>query len=366
MSEAVATLPASTDPPGLASMLVRVGWRNLARSRRRTWLTAGGIAFAIVLVVFSMSMQIGMYGVMIDNATSLLNGHIQIQSAEYLDQERFGDTIGDATAVLRTIAATDGVASVAPRVEAFALASAGERSFGAQIVGVDVAAERQTVRFLKMISHGREIQGSDEAIIGTVLARNLGVGLGDELVLLGAGKEGGVAAMVVTLVGIFESAISELDRGMLLAPIATVQNAYGLGDEVHTFAIRTEDLETSADVVTNLRRRLQADPRIRVRGWGEVMPEIKQAIEIDKLGGEIFYYIIEMLVVFSVVNSFIMMVFERTREFGMLLAIGMRPWRVVAMVQWEAFFIWLLGASLGVGLATLLVLFFVIRLIVSS
>ncbi len=85
------------------------------------------------------------------------------------------------------------------------------------------------------------------------------------------------------------------------------------------------------------------------------MPEIKQAIEIDKLGGEIFFYIIEMLVVFSVVNSFIMMVFERTREFGMLLAIGMRPWRVVAMVQWEAFFIWLLGTGLGVGLAALLV-----------
>jgi ABC-type lipoprotein release transport system permease subunit len=94
---------------------------------------------------------------------------------------------------------------------------------------------------------------------------------------------------------------------------------------------------------------------VRVRHWGDVMPEIRQAIEIDKLGGEIFFYIIEVLVLFSVVNSFIMTVFERTREFGMLRAIGMRPWSIIAMVQWEAFFVWLLGAGAGVGVAALLV-----------
>lgn len=355
MSEAVASLPASVQQQSSLNMLVRVGWRNLARNPRRTWLTSGGIAFAIVLVVFSQSMQRGVYGVMMDNATSLLTGHIQIQSADHLQRERFEDTLEAATALQRTIATTKGVVSVAPRVEAFALASAGERSFGARIFGVDVAAERATVRFLKTITQGRAMQGPDEAIIGAVLARNLGVALGDEVVLLGAGKQGGVAAMVVNLVGIFESGIVDLDRGMLWVPIAAVQNAFGLGDEVHTFAVRTEDLDTSSDVVRNLRARLETDTRISVRHWGAVMPEVKQAIELDKLGGEIFFYIIEVLVVFSVVNSFIMTVFERTREFGMLLAIGMRPWSVVAMVQWEAFFIWLLGAGAGVGLAALLV-----------
>jgi putative ABC transport system permease protein len=355
VSEALASFPAGDDRRSLVSMLVRVGWRNLARNRRRTWLTSGGIAFAIVLVVFAQSMQLGQYDIMMDNATSLLTGHIQIQSSDYLDRERFEDTIQDATNLQRTIAATQGVVSVAPRVEAFALASVGERSFGAQILGVDVAAERKTVRFLKMIKQGREPQGPDEAIVGGGLARNLGVGLGDEVVLLGAGKQGGVAAMVVTVVGIFESGIVDLDRGMLWAPIAAVQNAFGLGDEVHTFAIRTTDLDSSAQVVVDLRRRLASDHQIEVRHWDAVMPEVKQAIEIDKLGGEIFYYIIEVLVVFSVINSFIMTVFERTREFGMLLSIGMRPWSVVAMMQWEAFFIWLLGAGVGVGLAALLV-----------
>ncbi len=356
MSEVAARLSASAGQSSLTNMLVQVGWRNLARNRRRTWLTSGGIAFAILLVVFFQAMQLGSYDTMMENATSLLTGHIQIESAEHLDRERFEDTIGDATALQRAIAATAGVVSVAPRVQAFALASAGERSFGTQILGVDIAAERKTVRFLKMITLGREIEAADEGIIGAVLARNLGVGVGDDIVLLGAGKEGGIAAMVVKLVGIFESGIVDLDRGMIWAPIATVQNAFDLGDEVHTFVIRTEDLSSSADVVSRLTRRFESDPQITVRHWDAVMPEVKQAIEIDKLGGEIFYYIIEVLVVFSVINSFIMTVFERTREFGMLLAVGMRPWSIVAMVQWEAFFIWLVGASVGVGLAALLIL----------
>ncbi|MFP6837751.1 MAG: FtsX-like permease family protein [Pseudomonadales bacterium] len=355
MSEAVACLPVSQEKQSLLSMLVRVGRRNLARNRRRTWLTSGGIAFAVLLVVFFQAMQLGVYGEMMENSTSLLSGHIQIESAKHLDRGRFEDTLEDATTLQRTIAATRGVVSVAPRVEAFALASAGERSFGARIVGVDVSAERATVRFLKTIIQGREMLGSDEAIIGSVLARNLGVAIGGELVLLGAGKEGGVAAMVVNLVGIFESGIVDLDRGMLWVPIATVQNAFGLGDEVHRFAIRTDELGASEEVVRDLRARLENDAEVRVRHWGDVMPEIRQAIEIDKLASEIFYYIIEVLVLFSVVNSFIMTVFERTREFGMLLAIGMRPWSIIAMVQWEAFFVWLLGAGAGIGVAALLV-----------
>jgi len=356
VSEALARVAADPEQPSLTGLLLRVGWRNLARNRRRTWLTSGGIAFAVLLVVFSMSMQLGQYDIMMENASSLLTGHIQIQAKRYLDRERFEDTLQGATELQRTIAATKGVLAVAPRVEAFALASVGERSFGVKILGVDVAAERKTVRFLKMIKQGRALAGSEEAILGAALARNLGVAIGDEVVLLGTGKEGGVAAMAVKVVGIFESGVVELDRGMLWAPIASVQNAFGLGDEVHEFAVRTADLDRIPSVVSELRRRLQADDRISVRPWDAVMPEIKQAIEIDKLGGQIFYYIIEVLVVFSVINSFIMTVFERTREFGMLLAIGMRPWSVVAIVQWEAFFIWLLGASAGAGVAAVVVL----------
>jgi len=358
LNELAASYSSAAARPALPMLNVRIAWRNLWRNPRRTWLTASGIAFAIMLVVFAMAMQLGQYELMMDNATSMLSGHLQVQSRDFVETERFEDTLPGATELVRLVESWPSVLSVAPRVEAFALASAGERSFGAMVVGVDMEAESRTVRFLDFIQSGHAPQGPGEAMLGSVLARNLGVGLGDEVVILGTGKKGGMAAMLLEVVGLFTSHQLELDRGVLWTPLASVQEAFGLGDEVHTLAIRTNDLASSADTQRALADHLAQgapDSPALVRNWDEVMPELHQAIEIDKLGGDLFFYIVEILVLFSVVNTFIMTVFERTREFGMLLSIGTRPWRIVALVQWEALFIWAVGAAIGLGIAALLV-----------
>ena len=218
---------------GTPLLAMRIGWRNLWRNKRRTWLTAGGIAFAILLVVFAMALQFGSYAGMTENATSLLTGHIQIQNPAYVNDQRVENTIADATALRRQIEATSGVLAVAPRVEIFALAldAVGERSSGVQIMGVDVAAELRTVRFLKMVKQGRVIQSADEAVIGVTLARNLSLGVGDELLLLGSAKRGGMAALAFRVVGLFESGMAEPDRALLFAELEAVQDAFDLGDE---------------------------------------------------------------------------------------------------------------------------------------
>ncbi len=348
MSETLAELPARTASWG-GFRSAQIGWRNLWRNKRRTWLTSGGIAFAVLLVMFSMAMQHGQYSVMMENATTLISGHIQVQATQYVDSERFEHTIEEASVLRRQLLALPDVVAVAPRVEAFALVSSVERSFGARILGIDVAAERATVRLLDMIDEGHAPVGPEDAVIGEKLARNLDVKVGDELVILGAEKHGGVAALVVDVVGILSSGMADLDRSLLLVPIAAVQNAFGLGDEIHTFAIRIAALEDSEAITARLASRVPAD--ITVRNWNEVLPGLEQAIEVDRLGGLIMYGMIILLVTFSVVNTFIMLVFERTREFGMLLAIGMRPGGIVRMVLWEAFFVWLVGAAIGAGIA---------------
>jgi ABC-type lipoprotein release transport system permease subunit len=295
-----------------------------------------------------------------ENATSLLTGHVQIQSAAYVENDRLENTLAGATALQRQAAAVDGVVAVAPRVETFALASAGERSFGAQILGVDPAAESRVVRFQQRVVAGRSISSGDEALLGEGLARNLGVAPGEELVVLGSAKEGGVAALVLTVVGLFRSGQSELDRSLVWVPLGVVQNAFGLGDEVHALAVRAEALSEVDSVVARLRAALPAalpdGTRLLVRPWQVLLPDVRQAIAVDRVSAAFFYWIIMILVAFSVVNTFIMTVFERTREFGVLLAIGMRPGRILAMLQWEAFFVWLVGAALGLALAILLML----------
>jgi ABC-type lipoprotein release transport system permease subunit len=216
------------------------------------------------------------------------------------------------------------------------------------------------VRFQERVVAGRGIASGDEALLGEGLARNLGVGLGDEMVLLGSAKQGGIAALALTVVGLFRSGQSELDRSLVWAPLPVVQNAFGLGDEVHALVLRADRLSGVDTIVARLRAALPATlpdgTLLRVRPWQDLLPDVRQAIAVDRVSAAFFYWIIMILVTFSVVNTFIMTVFERTREFGVLLAIGMRPGRILAMLQWEAFFIWLVGAVLGMALAVLLML----------
>ena len=352
-----ATVPAvRRAAPAGRGLLGAVAWRNLWRNGRRTWLTAGGIAFAVAMIVFAMAFQQGMYAQQIDNATSLLAAHVQIQNRGYVEQARLEQTIQEITPLMRELERRPGVISVAPRVEAFALVSADERSFGAQVLGVELKRERRTVRFFDRVATGRMFAGGDEVIVGEILARNLNVGIGGELVLLGSGKEGGVAALALEVVGIFRSGITDLDRTMIAAPLATVQEAFGLGDEAHTLAIRVERVAESARLASALNGWLPG--AITARNWDEVMPDIRQGIELDRIGAWFVYGIIIIVVTFSVVNSFIMTVFERTREFGMLRAIGMQPGRIVLMVQFEAACVWALGTALGLALVVPVVLWF--------
>ncbi len=344
------------------AMALHIGWRNLWRNRRRTWLTAGGVAFAVFLVVATMCIQLGSYRTMEETATSLLTGHVQIQSAHYVTEERLEDALPAAGRLTGLVRQVQGVAAATPRVEAFVLASAGERSFGAQLLGIEPHSHVRVVSFHERIVRGRDLRSAGEGVLGEALARNLGVDVGDEAVLLGSAREGGVAAMVVRVVGVFRTGMAELDRGLLLAHIDDVRTAFELEDRVHTLVVRAPDLDAVdaavEALVTALPPRWPAagggEP-VRVRSWQEVLPELRQAIEIDRISGVLMYWIIMVLVAFSVVNTFIMTVYERTREFGVLLAIGMRPRRIVVMLQWEAVFIWALGTGAGLLLATALV-----------
>ena len=332
----------------------RIAWRNLWRNSRRTWLTSGSIAFAIFLVVAAMCLQAGQYDVMVENSTSMMTGHIQIQNSKHLEEERFEDTINEASRIAKLVAGTEGVSSIAPRAEVFALASVGELSFGIQVHGVDWEAENNTVNFLKFVSEGRLPTTDEEAIMGAILARNLGISIGEEITLLGAAKRGGVGAMAVRIVGLFETNIADADRSLVWASLASVKEGFGLDDEVHRLVIRTTDINASSEIAHTLSL-LLSDPRLVVRTWKEVLPEINQMIDIDRISAEIMYLLLQIIVVFSVVNSFIIIVFERTKEFGMLMAIGMKPPQILWLVQWEAFFGWFLGMIIGVSLSSIVI-----------
>ncbi len=351
MSEAVAALPARANRRARGFTWL-MAWRNLWRNPRRTWLTAGGIAFASSLVTMAMALQAGTYQSMITGSTGFYLGQAQINHTDYELEEKLEQTLPNATELMRQLDDIAGL-RVAPRVQAFALASVGERSFGAAVVGVDFAAEAQVVGFFDRVHVGVLPLAADEVVVGEAMARNLGAGIGDELVLLGAAKEGGIGALALRISGLFSSGQIELDRTLVFTHLATVQNGFALGDEVHALVLRVDEVEQLPAYQRQIE--LLLPERAVFRPWQQLLPEVVQGIELDRITALLFYGALLILVTFSVVNTFIMVVFERTREFGMLLALGTKPSLIMRLVQAEAFIMWILGVSIGLLLSNVAV-----------
>jgi putative ABC transport system permease protein len=330
---------------GPTGLLLAIAWRNLWRNGRRTWFTAGGIAFACLLLLFSRSMQLGGYKGQVEATTALLTGHMQVQHERYLDDPKLEYRVNDAAAIAATLREHPRIIATALRSSSFALLSVDERSFGAQVIGVQPAVENQFSSFPSAVIEGRYLSGGQEAVLGDLLARNLGAGIGDELVVLGSGPEGGVAALAVTIVGIFSTGLSALDRALVQLPLEVFNEGFFLGDSASYIVLQFDDVDATEQVLADLDSVVPAG--LALRPWQDLLPEVVQGIALDKVSAMVMYFIITVIVLFSIVNTFIMTVFERTREFGMLLAVGMHPWRVIGMLQLEALWLALLGGLLG-------------------
>jgi len=328
--------------------VIRLAWRNLRRNAARTGLTAGGIGFSVLLVSFAMSLQSGSYDIMIDSATRYFTGHAQISEKSYADQPRLDRTIENVQALQATLSAIDGL-TVFPRVQAFAVVSKGEKSLGGMVLGVDFEAEQQRLDIYDNVIEGTVPTQTDQALIGASMARNLGAVVGDELVVLGSGKQGAVAAAIFAVSGIVETGQDALDRTLVFAPFAGVAETLYLQDEAHMLLLMVDDLSQLGAIATQINPLLPE--QLTLQTWQQLMPLIEQSIEMDKAGGYLFFSMLLILVTFAVVNTFVMVLYERTREFGLFMALGMRPWQVIGQVQFEALLLSSLGVALGLGLS---------------
>lgn len=341
----------------------KIAWRNLWRNPRRSLLTIAAIAFASVLLVFMLSWQFGSYDTMINASVRIQTGHLQVQAPGYEAQKDIWRVVADPQRVAVVLAKTPGVAAFSLRASAFSLVSSNERTYGVLVRGLDPERETAVSTVGQMIRAGTFLSPDDPygALVGTFLARNLKVGLGDELVVMGQGRDGSIAATVLTVAGIFSSGQDAFDRNVLQIPLQTFQDVYAMDGAVHTAVVRCDDLEAVAAVKAAVAGALggtEADGKLAVLDWKELMPGLVQSIQLDLVSGVIFYLILVVVVAFSILNTFLMAVFERTREFGVFMAMGTSPARLVRMVLLESAAMTLAGILAGIFLGVLLTAYF--------
>jgi len=346
---------------------VKMAWRNIWRNPRRTLLTIAAIAFACVLLVFMLSFQFGSYDTMINASVKIHTGHLQVQARGYQDDQKIRQVIADPRPVQKALDAMQEVLAHAPRARAFALVSSADRAYGVMVEGIVPQAEAQVSTLPRIIRQGEYLsdrpveEGLPDALIGNLLARNLKVAVGDELTVLGQGRDGSIAATVVRVRGIYSSGMDDFDRSAIQIPLADFQAIFTMDMAVHEIVVVGRRLSDAPAIKTALQDKLAgmaATADLVVLDWEDLMPGLRQAINMDLVSGSIFYLILIMVVAFSILNTFLMAIFERTYEFGVMMAMGTKPQRLTQLVLAESTGMTLVGVAAGMVLGCLVTFYF--------
>ena len=345
------------------SIDAKMAWRNIWRNPRRTLLTMGAIAFSSLLLVFMLSFQFGSYETMINASVKIHTGHLQIQAKGYQAKKNIRRVVTDPAAMGNILKKIPQVVAYTYRTQAFSLVSSKKRTYGIGVTGIDPVREARVSHLKSLIRQGRYLSegDTDQALVGELLAKNLRVGLGDELVVLGQGYDGSIAAFVVKIKGIYRSGMDEFDRASIQIPLRFFQDAYTMDGAVHQVVAIAQSLSDISAIkarITSWLSSLNPDNPLVVLDWEQLMPGLRQAIEMDLISGIIFYALLVLVVAFSILNTFLMAIFERTREFGVMMAIGTTPGRLTKLLLIESLTMTMAGIVAGILIGCLVTLYF--------
>lgn len=340
-------------------MLLKLAWRNIWRNKRRTAITIASVFFAVFFAVFMRSMQLGIYGKMIDSVVRFYAGHVQVHGKGYWDDQTMDNAFSLDDPALVKIKENKHVLIAAKRLEGFALSSKGDVTKGVLMLGVQPEVEDELMGLSEKIIQGSLFADDDQSVIvGEKLADYYKLGIGDTLVFISQGYHGSSAAAKYPVAAIVKFTASILNEKAVLFPLKEAQ-----------YFFSAENMATSiATIIDNpnrmkkVKKEITADidsAKYEVLDWEEAMPELVQAIQADSAGGQIMLMILYMVVSFGIFGTMLMLMQERTYEFGVLLSIGMTRFKLWAVVFLEGLITTLLGAILGViGVYPLVLYFF--------
>ena len=333
-------------------LLVKIAFRNVFRQKRRTLLTVLTMFIGFTLASLSIAWSDGTYSNIINMFTRNQLGHIQIHKQGYLDRPALYKTIDQYKAVGRLIEDVPGVEFWAPRLYCAGLVSVGEKSAGARIIGIDPQREQTATRFDKKIVQGRMFSNepAHEALLGKGLAKTLKAEVGDEIVIVSQGADGSIANDLYTIVGFISSGNKIADQNSFYLHLTDAQELLVLEGRIHEISIVGEDLDIIPSLAADIET-VVANPDLAVAPWQEFAKQFYRAMKADQQGGWIMLAIIILVVAVGVLNTVLMTVLERTREYGVLRAIGTGPGQIFSLVLIEVFIMAIISIILAIGLS---------------
>lgn len=339
-------------------MIIIMAWRNIWRNRRRSYITISSIAFSVLFACAFMSMQYGSMTYMIDNAVRFYSGHMQVQKVGYWDERTLNNSMPYSLELLHNLEQTEGVMVAVPRVESFALSAYGNLTRPAMIMGVDFDKENEITRINQKLVEG-ELLDFDESgvLLSSGLAEYLKMVVGDTLVLIGQGYHGVNAAALFVVKGLIKFANPAQNKQVVAMSIANAQYFYGLEDRVTSIAILMDDSRPLAVTTENVYGSINNN-ELAVLDWRQMMPDIVQIMNLKYGNSRKMIMILYAVIGFGMFGTFLMMTAERTREFGIMLAVGM-PRRVLqTSIFSEITMMAMLGVLGGIAISLVIIIYF--------
>jgi len=328
-----------------------LAWRNLWRHKRRTLITASSIAFGVLLSVTFTGAGDYFYTRMIDAGAKMGMGHITVAARDYNRAPSSQKRLQSANQHQATLRELPEVSSVIARIQGQAMFASARKSIGGTFIAIDPAQETASNNlFIQSLVEGKMLETvSDKGIVmGVDLARKLQLSLGKKVVYTTTDVNGDIVSAIARVSGLFRTGVSEVDGGLALLPLQSVQTVLGYeSDEVSFIAVNLHD-QRASHVLRDSLQQQAAFQDMEVLNWQQTQPDLAGMIAVDKSANKISQLLIALLISAGIINTMLMSVLERIREFGVMMALGMSPRHLFGLVMLESFWLAVTGLIIGI------------------
>jgi len=338
-------------------MLILLAWKNIWRNKKRSIIVVLAIMFGLWGGLFSGAMMIGMGESMVNTAIDRDIAHIQIHNKGFLDKMEMQLTIQDYENMIDEISADKNVEAVSGRMIFDAMVSSPKSAYGVKVTGVSAEVEKKVTRLHEQIIEGTYFESDrrNSIVIGNKLAKRLGVKIRSKIVLSFQGMDGEITYIACRIVGIFKTNSSLYDEMNVLVKNEDICRTLNSTPMIHEIAVRAINAALVPMVLKNIKIKIND---LESESWKEIAPDLAYIASSMSIFTYLFVAIIIMALIFGITNTMLMAVVDRTHEFGVLIAVGMKRVKIFILIILETLFLSFTGALGGVILSVMTIGYF--------
>ena len=333
--------------------LTKMAWRSLWRRKRRTLITAGSVGFGFLLAYTFTAMGDYIYTNMIDTSAKMGYGHVTLEAVGYNDSPSLDKRLRNANALRERALLVPNVKDAIVRITGQAMFASASKSIGGIFIAIDPAEESPEWNiFIGSMVEGKlfEGPGGRGIVVGNKMAEKLNLKLGKKVIYTTTDVSGEIVSQMARVKGIFRTGVDDVDGYMVLLPIDSVRAILGYsGGEATMVSIFINDQRRSEQVRDEVRK-VTGGSAAEALTWSETQPDMAGYVTIDKGFNYLFQFLVGLMIAAGILNTMLMSVLERTREFGIMMAIGMSPRKLFRLVIIESFYIGLIGLVIGIAI----------------